>query len=103
MSTVNQEIRELKAQIGDLAAALEKSMKKSNGRASVEDTFHLDADEIRNMAKRAGNNVREFLHEKSEAAAKIRDEYEHRVAAHPYQAIAASALAGIVLGLLFRK
>lgn len=102
MSTVNQEIRELKAQIGDLAAALEKNMKKSNGRASDEG-FHLDADEIRNMAKRAGSNVREFLHEKSEKAARIRDDYEHRIAAHPYQAIAASALAGIVLGLLFRK
>lgn len=66
-------------------------------------TVHFDRQELSRIAQNTGENVRNFISEKTQQADELRVKGEDAVKAHPYKAIAAATLGGILLGAFLRR
>lgn len=104
MTTAQQQIRELKAEIRELSSLVEKQAKAagkelSNGNGH----FHITRDEIRHMAENAGAATRAFISDKRAQAADYAHRYEDTVSANPWKSTAIALAAGTLLGALLRR
>ena len=66
---------------------------------SMEDAKHT----LRDIAQEAGSNVRSFFTETSEQAAELRKSTEEHITRHPFAAVGAAAVVGLLLGALLRR
>jgi ElaB/YqjD/DUF883 family membrane-anchored ribosome-binding protein len=104
MQSVNQEIRELKEQVQSLADIVQKKIKHipSNGVDHDNDNIfsHLNREELAEMARKAGKDVRSFIKDNRAKAEEVYEEVEKKITHHPFQAMAAAVAGGALLGLL---
>lgn len=99
MASANQEIKELKQELKELA-----SMVKDNAKKSIaSNVIGFDRTEIRRMAKKAGRSVRGYINEKQKQATDLRDDAQDKISANPFKAIAAAAATGLILGALLKN
>lgn len=101
MAAANQELKELKAELKNLAEMVKDSAKTS----IASNVIGLDRTEIRKMAKKAGKSVRGYFAEKSKQAIDLKDDAKETISAKPFKSVAAAAAIGAVVGaiLLRRK
>lgn len=66
-------------------------------------TLGFDRKELKKIAKNTGASIRSFINEKSHQADELRIKGEEAVKTHPYTAIAAATVGGILLGALLRR
>lgn len=102
MATAQQQIRDLKAEVQELSALVEKqaravSKEVGNGH------FHITREELRDMAEQAGTNARKFIKTKRKQAEDAAHRYEDTVSAHPWKATAIALAGGALLGALLRR
>lgn len=65
--------------------------------------FSFDRKELRRLAKKTGRNIHSFISDKAHQADELREKGEQVVKTHPYQAVAAAAVGGLLLGALLRR
>lgn len=101
-TNTNNEIRELRQEVKDLTALIEKTAKKvaSNGSAEV---FGLNRSDLQDMARKAGRNARHFIDEKYEQMHHLRDNAEERITSHPFTSIAAAIAGGMIIGAILNR
>ena len=107
MNSVNQEIRELKEQVQSLADIVQKKIKHipSNGADHDNDNIfsHLNREEIAEMARKAGKDVRSFIKENRAKAEEEYDDVEKNVTSHPMQSLAMALVGGAILGMFMSR
>lgn len=72
-------------------------------KTSNDNVTSMDQSDIRRMAHNAGESVRNFITEKSEQAGEMRVKGEETVRAHPYKAVGAALVGGLLLGALLNR
>lgn len=103
MTTAQQQIRELKAEVKELSTLIEKQAKSLSREANGNGHFHITRDELRSMAENAGAATREFIADKRAKANHYAGRYEDSVSAHPWKSTAIAAAGGLLLGALLRR
>ncbi|MBX7147203.1 MAG: hypothetical protein K1X44_07840 [Alphaproteobacteria bacterium] len=63
----------------------------------------IDGEELRDLAQKAGRQVKNFIHDKSEQAAELKDKAKDKITTHPFEAIGIAALGGLILGFLLKR
>lgn len=101
-TTSNNEIRELRQEVKDLSALIEKTAKKVANGDSAE-VFGLNRSDLQNMARRAGRNARHFIDEKYDQMHQLKESAEERITTHPFVSIAAAVAGGLILGALLNR
>lgn len=101
MATPQQQIRELKSEVKELSALIEKQAKALSKEANGH--FHITRDELRGIAEHAGATTREFIADKRARASEYATRYEDKVGAHPWKSTALAMAGGLVLGALLRR
>jgi ElaB/YqjD/DUF883 family membrane-anchored ribosome-binding protein len=99
MAAANQEIKELKQELKNLAEMVKDSAKTS----IASNVIGLDRGEIRKIAKKAGKSVRGYFSEKSKQAAEMRDEAKDTITANPFRSVATAVAVGAVIGAILRR
>lgn len=80
----------------------EKGMKEAyKDEAGNSNAIDFDTAKVKRMAKNAGREVRDFVHDTSEKASHYRQETEASISAHPLRAVAIAGAVGLALGALF--
>ncbi len=100
MATANQEIKALRQEVKNLAKVVETNAREvGNGHTN----WHLNSEDIKAAAHRAGSNVRSFVATQGERATELRNQTEASIQAHPFRSVALGAAAGLILGAILRR
>lgn len=104
MATAQQQIRDLKEEVKELSALIEKqaravSKEAGNGNGHI----HLTREDIRAMAENAGVRTRRFFKDTRKQAQDAAVRYEDTVSAHPWKSTAIALTGGLLLGALLRR
>lgn len=100
MATVNQEIKDLKQEVKELAALVQDNVK---GAINDPAGFSLDRRKIKRTAREAGKSVRNIFSATTKHATDARDSCETAIAENPFRALALAVTSGVVLGILLRR
>jgi ElaB/YqjD/DUF883 family membrane-anchored ribosome-binding protein len=105
MHSVSREIHELKEQVQSLADIVKKSIKNAEKvNANNDNIFnHLNSEELSDMARKAGKDVRSFIDEKYHTAEEAYADVEDRIVKHPLQAMAVAVSGGLLLGMMLHR
>lgn len=76
---------------------------KDEFRDSAEQAFKRSAETVRDVAEKAGHNVREFIEDQSEKVSELRKTTEKSIVENPLKSVAIAALGGLVIGALLRR
>lgn len=101
MTTAQQQIRELKDEVKELAALIDKQAHRLSREAG--NGIHLTRAEVRDFAENAGASARKFIQDTRKQASQAAHRYEDSVSAHPWRSTAAALAGGVLLGLLLRR
>jgi ElaB/YqjD/DUF883 family membrane-anchored ribosome-binding protein len=102
MATAQQQIRDLKDEVKELSALVEKqarAVSKEAGNGHI----HLTREDIREMAENAGVRTRRFFKDTRKQAQDAAGRYEDTVSAHPWKSTAIALTGGLLLGALLRR
>lgn len=102
MATAQQQIRDLKNEVKELSALIEKQAREVS-REAGNGHFHITREELRDMAENAGASARKFVSEKRKQANNAALQYEDTVGAHPWKSTAIALAGGVLLGVLLRR
>ncbi len=108
MTSVNQEIRELRSEVSQLAKMMKNGAKNANGAAqhtleSMTDALGFDTDDIKRMANKAGKSVRHFVDDNTKRATEAQENFEESVTSHPYKALLTAAIGGVLMGAFLNR
>lgn len=101
MATAQDQIRELKNEVRELANLIEKQAKQISHSAGG--GLHVTRAELRDLAEHAGASTRRFIREKREQAGEAAHRYEDTVSAHPWKSTGIALLGGLLIGALMRR
>lgn len=87
-----------------MANSIPQSVKSNNPSSrTMSDSMEDAKSTLRDIAHEAGNNVRSFLDEASSHASELRHTTEEKITRHPFAAVGAAAVVGLLLGALLRR
>ncbi|NDE90253.1 MAG: hypothetical protein EB059_03825 [Alphaproteobacteria bacterium] len=106
--SINQEIRELRGQVEDLANMLKSQVKSAahTARKAIDEEsniINLTAEDVAQMAKKAGKQARAFVEDTIEEAEEVYAEVEDKIHRNPLQSLLIAVAGGLLLGSLLRK
>lgn len=100
-TTANQDIRELRQEVKNLAAMVQDNIKDASDAAS--NILGFDRKQLKRMARNAGKEVRHFFTDTTKQANEMRDRAEETITSRPFASVAAAVAGGLVLGALLRR
>ena len=100
-SQTSQDIKQLRAEVQRLGDIVKEM--PAHAKEDVSNVIGLDRKELRRIARNAGKKTRRYLNDKRDQAVEIRDEAEERITAHPFRAVGAALVSGLVFGALLRR
>lgn len=98
---LQKKVEDLTNDVSNLTALLKKSIEHSA--SNLAENADGKVQQLRDNARQAGKQVRDFLHDGSGRVAKLRDECEASISNNPFKAVAIAAMSGAALAYFLRR
>ena len=104
MATANQEIRELKNEVKQLAEMVQDNLSTAGHDGhGIGDMIGEYRTDLRRVARKAGRNVRHFVSDSGKKAGALCKRCEENISEHPLRSVAVAVAGGLLLGALMKR